>query len=571
MTQKTRGEMDPRHQWELSHIFQDRAAWEAALEKAQQAVAGIGAYRGTLGSVQGAKAALDAYYALAEQAERIYLYAELTKAGDNGDQAAQAMQDRAMGLLVNLGAAASYLTPELAALPLETLEGYAKAEALSGYRHGILDIIRSRAYVLSPEQEHMLALLADPAQTPDNAFSMLSEVDMALPSIQDETGETVQLTHGNYGVYRESKDRGVRQRAFEAYFGAFNGYINTFAALYGGSVKLDCYFAKVRKHANAQSAALFANNVPTAVYDSLIAAVHEKLPAMEQYLALRKKALGLSELHMYDLYCPMVQGIEETYTLEQAKTMVKEALAPLGPDYIRQLEQGLTGGWIDAYENKGKTTGAFSCGEMGHAIHSYRSDQAQTYANHDYAIFVAEVASTVNEVLLTLYLLEKETDPRKRAYYLNHFLEGFRTTLFRQTLFAEFEKQTHEMAEAGQPLTPEALNQVYRALNAQYYKGAVVDPLQDMEWARIPHFYNAFYVYQYATGFSAAVAIAAKIRQTGDASGYLAFLQTGGSDYPIQELKLAGVDLSKPDTVEAALDVFAKSVAELEALLQGLE
>lgn len=595
MRQKTRGEMDPKYQWDLSHIFENNAAWEAALEAALQAVEGISAYRGTLGSIQGAKAALDAYYALAEQAERIYLYAELTKAGDNGDQAAQAMQDRAMGLLVNLGAAASFLTPELAALPMETLEEYAKAEALSGYRHGLQDIIRGRAYVLSPEQEHMLALLADPAQTPDNAFSMLSEVDMALPSIQDETGETVQLTHGNYGVYRESKDRGVRQRAFEAYFGAFNGYINTFAALYGGSVKLDCYFAKVRGHASAREAALFANNVPTAVYDSLIGAVHQKLPAMEQYLALRKKVLGLSELHMYDLYCPMVQGIEETYPLDQAKAMVQEALSPLGPDYIRQLEQGLAGGWIDAYENKGKTTGAFSCGvygvhpyvllnytdtlddvftlahEMGHAVHSYRSDQAQTYANHDYAIFVAEVASTVNEVLLTLYLLEKETDPRKRAYYLNHFLEGFRTTLFRQTLFAEFEKQTHEMAEAGQPLTPDALNQVYRDLNAQYYKGAVIDPLQAMEWARIPHFYNAFYVYQYATGFSAAVAIATKIRQTGDAAGYLAFLQTGGSDYPIQELKLAGVDLSKPDTVEAALDVFAKSVAELEALLQGLE
>lgn len=595
MRQKTRGEMDPKYQWDLSHIFENNAAWEAALEAALQAVEGISAYRGTLGSIQGAKAALDAYYALAEQAERIYLYAELTKAGDNGDQAAQAMQDRAMGLLVNLGAAASFLTPELAALPMETLEEYAKAEALSGYRHGLQDIIRGRAYVLSPEQEHMLALLADPAQTPDNAFSMLSEVDMALPSIQDETGETVQLTHGNYGVYRESKDRGVRQRAFEAYFGAFNGYINTFAALYGGSVKLDCYFAKVRGHASAREAALFVNNVPTAVYDSLIGAVHQKLPAMEQYLALRKKVLGLSELHMYDLYCPMVQGIEEAYPLDQAKAMVQEALSPLGPDYIRQLEQGLAGGWIDAYENKGKTTGAFSCGvygvhpyvllnytdtlddvftlahEMGHAVHSYRSDQAQTYANHDYAIFVAEVASTVNEVLLTLYLLEKETDPRKRAYYLNHFLEGFRTTLFRQTLFAEFEKQTHEMAEAGQPLTPDALNQVYRDLNAQYYKGAVIDPLQAMEWARIPHFYNAFYVYQYATGFSAAVDIATKIRQTGDAAGYLAFLQTGGSDYPIQELKLAGVDLSKPDTVEAALDVFAKSVAELEALLQGLE
>lgn len=343
MRQKTRGEMDPKYQWDLSHMFENNAAWEAALEAALQAVEGISAYRGTLGSIQGAKAALDAYYALAEQAERIYLYAELTKAGDNGDQAAQAMQDRAMGLLVNLGAAASFLTPELAALPMETLEEYAKAEALSGYRHGLQDIIRGRAYVLSPEQEHMLALLADPAQTPDNAFSMLSEVDMALPSIQDETGETVQLTHGNYGVYRESKDRGVRQRAFEAYFGAFNGYINTFAALYGGSVKLDCYFAKVRGHASAREAALFANNVPTAVYDSLIGAVHQKLPAMERYLALRKKVLGLSELHMYDLYCPMVQGIEETYPLDQAKAMVQEALSPPGAGLYPAIGAGPCG------------------------------------------------------------------------------------------------------------------------------------------------------------------------------------------------------------------------------------
>lgn len=591
MALKARSEMEPQQQWDLTHIFQDRAAWEAAFQAVADRVEGVAAYRGTLGTAQGARAALDAYYALAEQAERVYLYAELTKAGDNGDQAAQAMQDRAMGLLVRLGAAASFLTPELAALPEETLRAYLQAECLEPYRHGLADIIRGRAHVLSPEQEQMLALLADAAQTPDNGFTMLSEVDMTFPEIEDEKGERVQLTHGNYGVFRESRSRAVRKAAFEAYFGEFNKYINTFAALYAGSVKLDGYFAQVRRHGSALEQALFANAVPPAVYDNLIAAVRESFPAMERYLALRKRALGLAELHMYDLYCPMVEGVEASYTLEEAKALVKEALAPLGENYAALLEKAFAGRWIDAYENKGKTTGAFSCGvygvhpyvllnftntlddvftlahELGHALHSYQSDAAQAYANHDYAIFVAEVASTVNEALLTLHLLDTEQDPRRRAYYLNHFLEGFRTTLFRQTLFAEFEKEAHAMAQAGQPLTPEALNALYRGLNESYYAGAVVDPLQDMEWARIPHFYNAFYVYQYATGFSAAVAIAARIRETGDASGYLRFLATGGSDYPIEELKLAGVDLSGPETVQSALRVFARSVEELEGLL----
>ncbi len=594
MAQLTRKEMDPRFQWDLTHIFPDDAAWEAALEEALATAEEISAYRGTLHTPQGARKALDAYYAMAERAERIYLYGELTKSGDNGDPRGQAMQDRAMGLLVRLGAAASFLTPELAALPVETLEAYAQDELLAPYRHGILDILRGRAHVLPPEQEHMLALLADPAQTPDNAFSMLSEVDMRLPMIQNEKGEMVQLTHGNFGCFRESPDRALRKAAFEAYFGAFNQYIHTFAALYGGSVKMDGFYAQVRHHESPLSGALFANNIPSAVYDSLLTAVHANFPAMERYLALRKKVLGLSELHMYDLYCPIVEGVSASYPFERAKAMVKEALAPLGPAYGALLDKAYQEGWIDVYENKGKTTGAFSCGvygvhpyvllnytdtlddvftlahELGHAIHSYRSDGAQTYANHDYAIFVAEVASTVNEVLLTYHLLDGEKDPRRRAYYLNHFLEGFRTTLFRQTLFAEFEKEAHNMAQAGQPLTPEALNGLYRRLNQAYYTGAVVDPLQDTEWARIPHFYNAFYVYQYATGYSAAVAIASHIRETGDAEGYLRFLETGGSDYPMEELKLAGVDLSRPETIENALAVFAKGVDELEALLQQL-
>lgn len=595
MPLKTRSEMDSRYMWDLTHIFENQAVWEAAYQELSGKTGALEAHRGKLGTARGARAALDEYYALAEKVERVYLYAELQKAGDNGNQAAQAMQDRALGLLVELGAASSFLTPELAALPEETLRGYLGDEALSPYRHGIEDIIRGRAHVLSAEQEHMLALLADAAQTPDNSFTMLSNVDMSFPQIENETGERVQLTHGNYSVFRESRNRGVRKAAFEAYLGEFGKYINTFAALYAGSVKLDGYFAKVRRYESAMAQALFGNAVPEAVYHSLIQAVHKSFPAMERYLALRKRALGLSELHMYDLYCPMVEGVEASYTLEQAQALVKEALKPLGSAYGALLEKALSGRWIDAYENKGKTTGAFSCGvygvhpyvllnftntlddvftlahEMGHALHSYQSNAAQSYANHDYAIFVAEVASTVNEALLTLYLLDTEKDPRRRAYYLNHFLEGFRTTLYRQTLFAEFEMESHAMAQRGEPLTPEILSGLYRRLNEAYYAGAVVDALQDTEWARIPHFYNAFYVYQYATGFSAAVDIAARIRKTGDAAGYLSFLATGGSDYPIEELKLAGVDLSGPGAVQDALAVFARSVEELEGLLQQIQ
>lgn len=595
MPLKKRNEMDPQYQWDLTHIFESDEAWEAAFSELAGKRGEMEEHRGQMGTAQGARAALDAYYALAEQAERVYLYAELKKAGDNGDQASQAMHDRALGLLVELGAAASFLTPELAALPEAQLQSYLQEEELAPYRHSIADIIRGRAHVLSAEQEHMLALLGDAAQTPDNSFSMLTNVDMSFPEIEDENGQKVQLTHGNYNLFRESRNPSVRKAAFEAYHGEFGKYINTFAALYAGSVKLDEYFSKVRRYESSLSQALFGNNVPEAVYHNLIEAVHNSFPSMQRYLALRKKALNLPELHMYDLYCPMVEGVEASYTLEEAQNLVKEALAPLGPEYAALLDKAFAGRWIDAYENKGKTTGAFSCGvygvhpyvllnftntlddvftlahEIGHALHSYRSDAAQPYANHDYSIFVAEVASTVNEVLLTLHLLDTEKDPRRRAYYLNHFLEGFRTTLYRQTLFAEFEMETHAMAKRGEPLTPDVLGGLYRRLNEAYYTGAVVDSLQDLEWARIPHFYNAFYVYQYATGFSAAVDIATRIRSTGDAEGYLRFLATGGSDYPIEELKLAGVDLSKPQAVEHALSVFAKSVEELEGLLQEMK
>ena len=374
--------------------------------------------------------------------------------------------------------------------------------------------------------------------------------------------------------------------------------LNILAALdqpTGGQVKLDEYFSQVRGYSSSLEKSLSANNVPVSVYDSLVEAIHQGLPIMERYLQLRKKALGLSELHMYDLYCPMVEDVTYEIGLDECKELVKKALAPLGKEYAGLLDKAYREQWMDVYENKGKTTGAFSCGvygvhpyvllnftnelddvftlahELGHAMHSYKSDHAQAFANHDYSIMAAEVASTVNEVLLLKYLISNETDKKRRAYLLNHFIEGFRTTLFRQTLFAEFEKETHAMAQSGQPLTADSMNALYRQLNELYYAGAVVDELQDIEWARIPHFYNAFYVYQYATGYSAAVAIAERILATGDASDYLRFLTTGGSDYPIKELRIAGVDLEKPEVVSNALKEFGNSVDELEKLLGQLK
>ena len=592
---KARKDMDKRYMWDLTPIYGAKEDWERAFEELQESIPEVGKYSGTMGTPEGARAALDGCYDIVRRSMLICIYAELNKSGDNGDPEYQAMNERAAMLMVQLAAAASYITPELAALPIETLQGYLSAPELELYRHQIADLIRGRRYVLSPEQEKMLSMLADAAQTPDNSFTMLESVDMTFPAITDEEGKEAQLTHGSFGVYRESGDRRVRRETFEKYFGEFKRYINTFAAMYGGSVKFDNYFADVRGHENALSAALYGNDVPVAVYDSLIEAVHEALPAMGRYIALRKKALGLDELHMYDLYNPMVEDAGMRFTFEEAKGIVKQALAPLGEEYGRLLDMAFNEGWIDVYENKGKTTGAFACGvygvhpyvllnfagglddvftlahELGHAMHSYKSDHAQAFANHGYSIMAAEVASTVNEVLLLKHLISNEKDGKRRAYLLNHFIEGFRTTLFRQTLFAEFEKETHAMAQSGQPLTADSMNALYRRLNELYYAGAVVDELQDIEWARIPHFYNAFYVYQYATGYSAAVAIAEGILAAGDATDYLRFLTTGGSDYPINELRIAGVDMASPSVVGNALKEFAASVDELERLLDGLK
>ena len=593
MALKNRREMDPKFQWKLSDIFETQAAWEQAFQNAKKAVDTLGALEGTLKqSPQQLKAGLDQIYAATQQVELVYLYANLFKSGDNGDPEAQRLEGRAMSLYVALSTALSFVDPEILSIPKAELDAWLRLPELQEYRHILEDTDRMRPYSLPKEQEKMLAQLADAAGAPDEAFTMLESVDMTFPDITGEDGKPASLSHGTYGLYRDSRNRAVRKEAFETYHGEFQRYINTIAAMYSGQVKLDEYYANVRGYKNALEKSLFGNNVPVAVYDSLVEAVHGGLPIMERYLKLRKKTLKLDALHMYDLYCPMVDEVSYDIDFEDCKALVKKALAPLGEDYAKLLDKAYREQWMDVYENKGKTTGAFSCGvfgvhpyvllnytrsledaftmahELGHAMHSYYSAANNSFANHDYRLLVAEVASTVNEVLLTKYLLKTETDPKRRAYLLNHLLESFRTTVFRQTLFAEFERDAHEMYRNGEPLTAELLSRRYHELNELYYKGAVVDPLQDAEWARIPHFYSAYYVYQYATGFCSAVAIADGIYETGDPSCYLKFLTPGGSDYPLEELKIAGVDLTKPQVVQRALKVFESTLDELEALLE---
>lgn len=499
-----------------------------------------------------------------------------------------------MNLYVSLSTALSFVDPEILSIPEETLTAWLSLPQLSEYRHILEDTARARPYTLPYAQEKMLSQLGDAAGTPDNVFTMMESVDMTFPDVLGEDGNPAPLSHGNFGLYRDSRNRDVRKTAFETYHNEFKRYINTFAATYSGSVKLDDYFSMVRGYESPLHQSLFASNVPVSVYDALVEAVHEGLPIMQRYLKLRREVLGLDELHMYDLYCPMVEDVTYRILFEDCKVLVKKALEPLGARYQTLLDKAYAQQWMDVYENKGKTTGAFSCGvhgvhpyvllnftdsledaftmahELGHAMHSYLSSENNSYANHDYRLLVAEVASTVNEVLLTKYLLKTETDRKRRAFILNHLLESFRTTVYRQTLFAEFERKAHDLYQQGQPLTAEVLSSLYKSLNEQYYQGAVVDDFIASEWARIPHFYSAFYVYQYATGFCSAVKIADHIDRTGDPSDYLRFLTTGGSDYPLNELKIAGVDLTKPEVVTQALQVFDDTITELCALLKEL-
>ena len=476
---KARNEFDPKYQWDFTPIYPNDEAWEAELNAVMAEIPKLAAIEGTLGKSREAfRSGINAMMAVMERVERVYEYASLHRAADGGDPKHQEMDGKATNLYVQFSMAVSFLEPEILEIPEETLKEFLAPEEMKTYRHFVDDITRSRAHSLDKAREQMLARLGDVSQAPSDAYEMLTNVDLVLPKVHDENGNEVQLSSGNFGMFRESPVRAVREEAFKAMFGTYGKFNNTFAAMYAGNVKMDTFYSDVRGHKSACEAALFGTNVPVSVYDSLIEAVHESLPTMRAYLALRKKALKLEKLDMFDLYCPMVADVDFKIPFEDSKALIKAATLPLGEEYQKLLDRAFSERWMDVYENKGKRSGAFSMGvfgvhpyvllnytdtlddvftvahELGHSMHSYFSDTTQDYLNHDYRIFVAEVASTVNEVLLTKYLLKTETDKARRAYILNHFLEGFRTTVFRQTLFAEFERKAHDLYQAGTLYTP---------------------------------------------------------------------------------------------------------------------
>ncbi|MFR5831855.1 MAG: oligoendopeptidase F, partial [Lachnospiraceae bacterium] len=570
--------------------------WEedyAALEKDEAEFAKLkGAIEADVSKIP---AVLDAYYGLHRRLSKLSVYARMRFDQDTTDSTYQTMSAKIGSLGVKIGAASAFVEPEILSYSKEQLEAAEKEnERTAYYGRKIEEMLRGQEHTLDAEKEELLAAAGDMAEAPDDIFSVLMNADMKYPDIVLEDGTHLPLTNSTYISYMESPDRAVREGAFKTLYGQIASLKNTFAAIYRGNLKQAKFYAQSRKYSSARAMYLADSNVPESVYDNLLSAVHEALPMMYRYGAVRKKVLGVDKLHMYDVYTPIVAAQNQTYEFEQAKQMVLEALKPMGEDYLSHAREGLENRWIDIYPNKGKKGGAYSWGcydsqpfillnytknldsvftlihEMGHSIHSYYSRTAQDYAYSDYKIFVAEVASTCNECLLMHDLLEKTTDKEQRKYLLNHYLDSFKGTLFRQTMFAEFEKNAHEYCAQGKPLTAEALSQMYLELNQKYF-GPDMEKDEEIayEWMRIPHFYTPFYVYQYATGYSAAVALSAKILKEGKPAvdAYMSFLKGGESKDPIDLLKMAGVDMTTEKPVADALALFGELVTELETLV----
>ena len=596
MEVKDRKDIDVKDTWNLESIYANNELWEedyAALEKDAAEFAKLkGAIEADVNKIP---AVLDAYYGLHRRLGKLSVYARMRFDQDTTDSTYQTMSAKIGSLGVKIGAASAFVEPEILSYSKEQLEAAEKEnERTAYYGRKIEEMLRGQEHTLDAEKEELLAAAGDMAEAPDDIFSVLMNADMKYPDIVLEDGTHLPLTNSTYISYMESPDRAVREGAFKTLYGQIASLKNTFAAIYRGNLKQAKFYAQSRKYSSARAMYLADSNVPESVYDNLLSAVHEALPMMYRYVAVRKKVLGVDKLHMYDVYTPIVAAQNQTYEFEQAKQMVLEALKPMGEDYLSHAREGLENRWIDIYPNKGKKGGAYSWGcydsqpfillnytknldsvftlihEMGHSIHSYYSITAQDYAYSDYKIFVAEVASTCNECLLMHDLLEKTTDKEQRKYLLNHYLDSFKGTLFRQTMFAEFEKTAHDYCAQGKPLTAEALSQMYLELNQKYF-GPDMEKDEEIayEWMRIPHFYTPFYVYQYATGYSAAVALSAKILKEGKPAvdAYMSFLKGGESKDPIDLLKMAGVDMTTEKPVADALALFGELVAELEALV----
>ena len=590
-----RSEMDPKYCWNTADLYPDDQAWTAALEAAKTLPEEVAAYQGKLGeSAETLYRYLCRVEEINRQVEQLFVYAFIRNDEDTANPTYQAMKGRCFSFIVQLSSASAFEGPELVAIPEETLSRfYQEKPELEKFRRYLDKARLSRAHILSPAEENLLAAAGEVGSGPSDIFHAYNDADMKFPAVADKDGETHVLTNGSYISLMESSDRKLRENAFREFYGVYDSTRNTLAAMLNAEVRKCVFFARARKYDSSLQSALQPVEVPEAVYHNLIEAVHQNMDKMYRYMALRKKIMGLDELHMYDIYANMIPEADQEISFAEAKEEVLAATAVLGEEYSTVLKKSFEDRWMDIYENEGKRSGAYSIGspvhpyvllnhkdtlnsvftlahEMGHAMHSYLSNKNQPYIYSDYVLFVAEVASTCNEALLMQHLLKKTTDKRQRAVLINYFLEQFRTTLYRQTMFAEFELKIHQLAEQGETLTAEALCQIYYDLNKLYYgDGVVVDKAIEMEWSRIPHFYRHFYVYQYATGFSAAMALSARILREGESAvkDYLQFLSGGCSTDPVSLLKIAGVDVSTPQPVNEALDLFGQLVEELEQLL----
>ena len=590
-----RSELDTQFTWATTDLYPTDEAWEAEMPRIQELVDTLKACQGTLGqSAQNLLRFLQLEDQFNLKAEPFACYAMYKKDQDTRDPKAQQMSGQMMNLLLQSEEATAFSTPEILEISDDTLDRFYQEEpGLEHYRLTLTRIRRQKEHTLSQSEEGLLASAGKLGQSPSDIYTFLHNADITFPDAVDQEGNRHPLTHGTFIPMMQGTDRVLRESAFKAYYGEFEHFQNTFASTLDAQMKQLQFFANARHYPSALAAALDKNEVAVDIYHNLIAAVRESFPSMHRYMRLRKQLLGVDELHYYDIYAPMVPAQQEVVPFEKAKEMAVEALAPLGEDYLSMLKEGFSNRWIDVYQNVGKRSGAYSSGvyschpfvmlnyadtledvftlvhEMGHALHSYLSAKNQSVTYADYVIFVAEVASTCNESLLMQHLLKKTTEKKARAALINYFLEQFRTTLYRQTMFAEFELWCSQQVQQGMPLTAQALNQKYGQLNQEYYGDAIVpDPEISLEWARIPHFYRNFYVYQYATGFSAAIALSQRILKEGAPAvkDYLGFLSGGCSADPVSLLKGAGVDMSSPAPVRDALQLFDQLIDEMEKL-----
>jgi oligoendopeptidase F len=596
-----RKEVADEHKWVLTPLFETDEDWDQLFSDVEKDIEGYAEYRGRLREAVGVfKEAIEFHLELTRRIERLYTYAHLKSDEDKSNQFYLGLHQKALNLFTRASEMASFMTPEIQSMPDEIVNRYLADETLAEYKFYLEKILRYKPHTRSESEEQILAMSREIAGAPAQVFGQLDNVDLKFGTVADESGDQIELSHGNFMTFLINPDHGVRKKVFFQYYQAYRDHQHTLAATLANSIKKDLFYSRARNFDNCRIAALFGDNVPEAVYDNLVATVQANLQPLFKYLGFRQSVLGLEELHFYDTYVPIISDVQFHMPFEEAVAVCASAVLPLGDEYARILKDGLLSGWVDRYENRGKRSGAYSSGcydsppyillnyeanninslytlihEAGHSMHSYFSRKHQPYVDHEYTIFVAEVASTFNEDLLSRYLLELyKEDPKMKAYIINREIDNIRATLFRQTMFAEYEKATHAAVEANEPLTLEVMTTIYRELLETYFGDSLVlDPELSLECLRIPHFYSAFYVYKYATGISAAIALANKVVKEGEPArqAYLDFLKLGGSKFPLDELLDAGVDMASPEPIKLAIDHFSYLVDLLIEVCEDLK